>query len=227
MIKGVYDFLAQQIRTQVALLSRGPYTLSISSLKSDRLFMPPFTEQNNVPTPRTRNKKKIVIIGGVIVIMLVLIGFGIIFLLKVGPWSVTETKQKLSENNGTTITSKGVPVTGQTDYTQNPQKALQSVYDSKAAHPTDETTYIILQTQVTTAAVHEDWPNVVKFGSQILELAGHSTDIGALTNLAEAYRQLNNQTDYKATLTKLKVAYEAAKNTNSEQYKAVVKALGT
>lgn len=189
--------------------------------------MPSFITSSNTSKPKAPSKKKLIIIGCVVVVLGISVGLWLLF-TKVwsGDSSSSKKEQTVTVSNGPT-TSSAVPITESNDYSKVGQQALKSVYDSKPANATADGEFKNLQVQAVSALVHEDWQSVLSFGNKALAMQGHDSDIGMLTYVSQAYMKLGKTAEYKATLTKLKAAYEAAGNTDSQQYTDTVKALNS
>ncbi|MEO5950788.1 MAG: hypothetical protein ABIQ04_05050 [Candidatus Saccharimonadales bacterium] len=190
--------------------------------------MPSFIHWNKISLAWVHDKKKLIIISSFVSVVILTVLFWVLF-SKV--WSVTPSSPKNDQaqvDSGLQpISREGIPVTNSTDYSKNSQTALNGVYSTKPMDSTPQSVFNNIQVQITTASVYEDWQKVITFGNQGLAVEGHSQDISMLTYISTAYMKLGNTAEYKATLMKLKTAYEASGGKDTQTYKDIVKALGS
>lgn len=105
-------------------------------------------------------------------------------------------------------------------------QADQDTLDLKVSDgASDEESYALLITKINVAEESGDWQAILDYAHEILNLDSYKDDYSTLLWLAEADRHLNNKSELKSTLEKLKVIYETNDATDSDSYRQLIEEL--
>jgi hypothetical protein len=169
----------------------------------------PTQSSSSVTVPHRKKMIGLMIIGAVVVL-----GFGGFLAWQ---WWPKGTKQaEYTINSGDKAAAQTQVVS---------KEARESIYDTIPSDNTPEQKEDILVAKMTTAEVGKDYTKLVQYAKEYLALPGFSNNTTGLIELANGYRGLEQKSELKDTLLKLKSFYETAGQTSNYYYSKVTEEL--